>query len=325
MSLKHTAGAVLALMLSAAAARASADAIYKRGVALERSGRKSEALDRYRRAINRDAEHLAAHRAYQRLMIEGGKRDELIGKYDKLLARDPAKPLHKYLRHRLEPDAEKRREKLEVITSVDPNFFWAYYELAGLYALKGRLDLAVMRAERARDILVAKRKDDAEVRNTLGNLYVQAGKTKEAAAEFEKAVEVDPAFAEPYYNLALIKAGRGKTAEAEGYFKKAIELRPKFAEAYCSLGHLYGRGGKLGEAISQYKKAIEIKSDYGLAYNNLAVAHFKQGKKWLAMANLQRAKAHGFMVNPAFERAVIRSLGDEWQAPPEKKDSQERN
>ena len=308
--------AALVLAAPGASARAAdADAIYRRGAELERAGKSDLALERYRRAVNRDPQHLKAHRAYQRLMQAAGRREELIAKYDRLLQRSPSKPLYKYLRGRLEPTVEKRRRELEVVTSLDPKFFWAYYELAGLYLEQGRLDQAMIRAERARDILLAAGSDDAEVRNTLGGMYLQAGKLEAAAAEFEKAVEADPALAEAYYNLGLIRASRGNSSEALAYLRKAIELRPAFAEAHCSLGHVHGRAGRLDEAVRCYKKAILAKPDYGLAHNNLAVAYHRLGKKWLAMASLQNAKSLGFAVTPAFERAVVRALGDEWKPP----------
>ncbi len=306
-----------AVALATTPARAGdAGALYERGRSFESSGNSARALQAFRRAINTDPAHTESHRAYQRLMLAADRRDVLLRKYDKLLATDPTKPLYRYLRARVDPDAERRRRELEVVTGLEPGLFWPWYELVELYLARGDLSQATIRCQKALGVLAARGKDDAEVRNTLGTLYMQGGKTERAAAEFQKAIGLDLKFAKPYYNLGLMLNASGERDKAVGHLQKAVQIDPDFAEAHCSLGHLFARAGKLDDAIKHYDRAVDAKPDYGLAWNNLAVARFRQDKPWLAMAGMQKAKSCGFAINPAFERAVIRKLGDDWKAPP---------
>ncbi len=312
-----TAFIVTATCILAAAPSFAGDAgpHYRRGVAFESSGKSDRALQSFRRAINLDPGHLDSHRAYQRLMTAAGRHDELLRKYDKLVSTDPSKPLYRYLRARVDGDPERKRRELEIVTGLSPDLFWPWYELVELYLAKSDISKAMTRCQKALGVLKAQGKDDAEVRNTLGTIYMQADKADKAEAEFQKAIELDTKFAEPYYNLGLMRVAAGSLDKGVTYLQKAVQIDPKLAEAHCSLGHLMARAGKLDDAVKHYDKAVAAKPDYGLAWNNLAVARYRQKKPWLAMAGIQKAKSCGFVVNPAFERAVIRKLGDDWKLP----------
>ena len=53
-------------------------------------------------------------------------------------------------------------------------------------------------------------------------------------------------------------------------YEKAISLNPDYAEAYNNLGNLFKSAGKTDKAIQSYKKAIAIKSPFPEAERNLA-------------------------------------------------------
>jgi tetratricopeptide (TPR) repeat protein len=57
-------------------------------------------------------------------------------------------------------------------------------------------------------------------------------------------------------------------------YSKAIELKPDFAEAYFSRGFAKKDKGDLDGAITDYTKAIELKPNYALAYNNRGWCEF---------------------------------------------------
>ena len=52
-------------------------------------------------------------------------------------------------------------------------------------------------------------------------------------------------------------------------YEKAIELKPDYAEAYYDLGNAYRAGGNLDRSIADYDKAIQLKPDYAEAQTNL--------------------------------------------------------
>ena len=62
------------------------------------------------------------------------------------------------------------------------------------------------------------------------NLF-NAGKNKEAKAEVEKALSIDPKFADAYYLLGLVEIGDGKMGPAKQAFQKYLELAPNGKKA----------------------------------------------------------------------------------------------
>ncbi len=79
--------------------------------------------------------------------------------------------------------------------------------------------------------------NEAAYHNNLGNVYADMGKLEEAAAEFKKAAEVNPAQAATYYyNYGAIMYNQGKMDEAAGAFQKAVEINPAYADGQFMLG-----------------------------------------------------------------------------------------
>jgi tetratricopeptide (TPR) repeat protein len=67
--------------------------------------------------------------------------------------------------------------------------------------------------------------------------------------------------AEDCYNqgTSLLKAGR--TAEAVAQFQRAIELKPDLAAAHFNLGQAWEKQGSLDQAVSAYRDAIRCRND----------------------------------------------------------------
>ena len=49
-------------------------------------------------------------------------------------------------------------------------------------------------------------------------------------------------------------------------YKKAVEIEPLYAEAFYNMANSYKIKRDFNRAIDNYKKAIDIESDYALAY-----------------------------------------------------------
>jgi tetratricopeptide (TPR) repeat protein len=72
-------------------------------------------------------------------------------------------------------------------------------------------------------------------------------------------------------------------------YNKAIELKPDFAEAYFSRGYAKKEKGDLGGAIVDYTKAIELKPDFARAYNNRGWCEFLKNDFDSAVNDANRA------------------------------------
>ena len=60
-------------------------------------------------------------------------------------------------------------------------------------------------------------------------------KLKEAAAAYDKAIDIKPDYAEAYNNLGIALKGQSKLKEAAEAYNKAIGINPGFAEAWNNL------------------------------------------------------------------------------------------
>ena len=79
--------------------------------------------------------------------------------------------------------------------------------------------------------------DDASLHLNLALALANMKKIDEAKAELEKAAQLDPTQAgKAYYNLGAIYINSGQTDAAGDAFKKSMELDPNYADAYYQYG-----------------------------------------------------------------------------------------
>ncbi|HEX5483612.1 MAG TPA: tetratricopeptide repeat protein, partial [Terriglobia bacterium] len=87
-----------------------------------------------------------------------------------------------------------------------------------------------------------------------------------------------------YYALSLWKGSRTEAKPAdvpkiERLFERAVALDPQFAEARLQLGILYAQQRRYDEAIAQYRQAIQSQPDLADAHYHLGEALVRTGKK----------------------------------------------
>ena len=84
------------------------------------------------------------------------------------------------------------------------------------------------------------------------------GKDKEAIADYNKAIEINPDDADAYNNRGWVLYNLGKDKEAIADYNKAIEINPDHAKAYGNRGLLYDQLGDRQRAISDLQKAAQL-------------------------------------------------------------------
>jgi len=129
----------------------------------------------------------------------------------------------------------------------------------------------------------------------------------ESVAEFTKAIEIDPRYADAYNGRGLAYTMRAKFEQAISDYTKAIEIDPRFAEAYSNRGHAYNYQGQYNKAISDLNKALEINPGYAGAYNNRAIAYFLKREYDKAWDDVYEAQNLGYQVHPGFLKALRRA------------------
>ena len=103
----------------------------------------------------------------------------------------------------------------------------------------------------------------------------------------------------------------GQPAKAKAAFERALEVQPDFAEASNGLGALLAQGGNLPGAIARFRVALEATPDYPDALNNLGYALLQPGHGSEA---LRRSIEKALALQPDFPEA-FNNLGIYYAAP----------
>ena len=103
-----------------------------------------------------------------------------------------------------------------------------------------------------------------------------------------------------YYNRGTVYYEKGEYDQAILCFDKAIRINPWFAEAYCSRGTAYYQKSEYDQAILDFNKAIEINPGFAEAYYNRAVVYYHKQEYDKAWEDVQEARSLGHQVPPEF-------------------------
>ncbi|MDR1721053.1 MAG: tetratricopeptide repeat protein [Endomicrobium sp.] len=74
----------------------------------------------------------------------------------------------------------------------------------------------------------------------LGKFYFLNNKYDEAVSEFRKVLEINPANAEAYYNIGLIKESSNLIDEAKEMYSRALAVKPDYEIVRNRLNKLIG-------------------------------------------------------------------------------------
>ncbi|MGD8372790.1 MAG: tetratricopeptide repeat protein, partial [Syntrophobacterales bacterium] len=92
-------------------------------------------------------------------------------------------------------------------------------------------------------------------------------------------------------------------------FTRAIEINPRYAEAYFNRAGAYVEKDQYDQAISDLTRVIELDPEDPEAYNNRAVAYYYQGEYDKAWEDVYRAQSLGFQVHPILLNALSEASG----------------
>ena len=159
---------------------------------------------------------------------------------------------------------------------------------------------------------------NSRAHNGLGVVLAQAGRLDEAVKSYQRAVAIDPGYAEALYNLgsALNRAGEqaaafqayertvaldhgnfrahnnlgnillqmGRPEEAALHFREVTRLDPGSPFGHNGLGLALGQLGRYEEAERELREALRLRPDYTGAAFNLATVLQAQGRLQEAIA-----------------------------------------
>ncbi|QNM96198.1 O-linked N-acetylglucosamine transferase family protein [Chitinimonas koreensis] len=91
-----------------------------------------------------------------------------------------------------------------------------------------------------------------------------------AAALCEAALRAEPARADGWTLLGVVRRADGDSGEAVRCYRRAIELAPDYADAHVNLGNLLLRQGDPAGAAAAYRAALALRPHWREAENSLA-------------------------------------------------------
>lgn len=84
--------------------------------------------------------------------------------------------------------------------------------------------------------------------------------------------------AEQEYSRGLAATRAKEWSVAAAAFNKAIEMKPAYAEAWNGLGYALRNQGKYPESLKAYDEALRLRPDYPEALEYLGEAYVKMGR-----------------------------------------------
>jgi len=178
--------------------------------------------------------------------------------------------------------------------TLDPNFGKARAVLGEAYSRKywlSKQDSWTKLAKTECDSAVNLGNAGAVGHTCLGLVNDGTGHYEQAAAEFQRAVDLEPTNQDAYIGLALALEHKGAINQAEKTYESAISAQPGSPVAYNSLGTFYLRRKEYEKALSMFQKVIELAPEGYGAYVNLGATLSNMGRYTESIEPLKKSIA----------------------------------
>jgi tetratricopeptide (TPR) repeat protein len=246
-------------------------ALYGLGRIAVIDGRREQAVDLFRRAIDIFPSYGAAHYAYGLVLRDLGRMDEA--------------------RHHLAISQERRLER----PPMDDPYLAAVAELnlgATLHLTRGRaleaagkIDESIAAHEKALSL----RPGLVQAHLNLIILYGRRAQSEAALRHYRAALELNPALPELHYNYGVLQVLLGDPRRAAAAFLETLRLNPFHPEAHHNYGVIIEQEGRLDEASEHYRKALREKPGYRSAHFHLGRIFVNQGRVREGLEQFQAA------------------------------------
>ncbi|MXV85622.1 tetratricopeptide repeat protein [Candidatus Poribacteria bacterium] len=188
-----------------------------------------------------------------------------------------------YVKLRLYPQAV---DTFKSILSRDPTDVNALFQLANVYKLQDKLELAIQTFNTLltqlanRNFTITNSKNALTIERihglthlALSEIYCKQSKLDTAEQHAKEAVQRCPTDADTHYRLGYIYTHQAKFDPALTSFQDTLAHNPNFAEVYEWLGLIALMQQKPQQAVEHYQQAIKRKPYVQSAYYNLAKAY----------------------------------------------------
>lgn len=231
------------------------------GVALDRLGRISEAIEHFRSAVARDPRHVEALQNLGVAELSQGRYQDALTSLNRALT---LQPRHAATLANRANVLRALGQNTEALASYDQSLAIAPQN-AEVHHSRA---LALLGLERYEDALAGLERARSLAPERFGILFHRGvalsllERHAEALASFDAALAVEPDSADALNNRGVELGHLGRAEEALMAFAKASESRPDLIDAYNNAANVLKGLGRHQEALTQFDRALRLQPDH---------------------------------------------------------------
>jgi tetratricopeptide (TPR) repeat protein len=192
--------------------------------------------------------------------------------------------------HRSQDSAEKIA-LYESAIREDPQMETNYYQLARIFKNEYQLEKSVVFYREALKISQACPRNKATFATEAGIACALLGRNDLALQWWERAIQYDPTYINPCFNIANTLEDQEDYAGAEQYFLKAKSLAPNDFRTFLSLARIYSKMGVWDKALSQYQYQLASEEGDPWCHSDMATCYLNLGDLPNAKRHLEKTVA----------------------------------
>lgn len=198
--------------------------IYKKGLTLLLGNLNKEAMESFQEVLEKDPENSLAYKGLGQAFFKMKKYEEAEKNFQKAINLDPSLwGVHNFLGIIYDNQKKYNKASLEYIAAISqkPDEGLLYNNLGASYCLAGEFEKAIITFRKALEVNYL----ESKTYNNLGLALAKAGRYREAHEAFLKGGGDE---AQVYNNLGCVRLNRGEFEKAITNFEKAIEISPAY-------------------------------------------------------------------------------------------------
>jgi tetratricopeptide (TPR) repeat protein len=192
--------------------------------------------------------------------------------------------------HKATTNAEKV-PLYEAALKEDPLLETAYTHLAKIYKNENEYEKSVVCFREVLTISRGSARNKAICATEGGIACALLGKLELAVQWWLRAIDYDPGYINPYFNLANTYEDQDNNALAEKYFLEAQRIAPDDFRTFFNLARIYSKTGAWEKALSQYRHQLESEEGDPWCHSDVATCYLNLGDLENARQHLERTVA----------------------------------
>lgn len=199
--------------------------------------------------------------------------------------------MRRLLQAHRETDPSEKIRLYELALAEDTGLESAYTHLAQLYRNAHNYGKSALYYRNALRVARGPTRNKAVYATEGGVACALSGKTDVAAQWWRYAINADPTYINPYFNLANTYEDKNDLDRAEQYFLQAQRLFPDDFRTVASLARIYSKMGQWEKALAQYQHQLQLEADDAWCYSDIATCYLNLGNSDQARWNLEKTAA----------------------------------